>query len=545
MFRALFLFLSFVCLPLTATAGSREARLSRVNAFQTLWATGDFMEAADYFNAALAQSPDDYETNLDYGLAYLTYCQPPNYKEAKKLVEKAAKIKKDVFNQYILSDIIYLNLGDFAARDKCRVAIQELLRTGRDRDVQETPPDMEFGRQQYKSMLESIPVMKLYVPKQGWLSTWAAEKFAGVGLRNHILWEYGKQEISNVPAVTGDDVDGAGDMTLFIGPDEADRTGKTGFREAESYWLSFIYEMLNDQHRERTTWIWMRCRSGKMTGLEYAILTRAFEEQTDYAVSQFYFEHWKPYCEKMNLPTDEAMWCPGAVYPEAALYDVFVGADTVYQAYQGTTDKAQTRPTPTAVPLEYRHAEAGVKVTSVRPFLNVDSTLKLDNLWCDSGSGATISARVGSDRIEYRYDTGKGWGCGSTLVSNHGPFVTNSVIDVRGYDYLQFKAKTAKNTKFYIHFSEDGIGDPHQGNFKGAGGADGETFTSLPLLGTGNWETYRVGFASMTRRRDWGNQNGDGILDLQAIASLDLEIWGGQGVGTLSIQDIEFRPGRP
>jgi hypothetical protein len=305
-----------------------DARECTVRACRALWFDGDFKAASDYFNAALAQNPNDYEANLDFGMAYLTYARPIDYVAARKRIALAAAKENNVFNQYLLM-LIADKTQHWLARDYYRVSLMDLLKERRDKDVQVRAPDMAFGRRQYLDMLASIPVMKLYVPGDGWLSRWATAKFAGVGLRNHVAWNPHSMALK-VAAETGDGSDWNDDMALFLGPNDQDRIGKSGYELAESYWESFVFEMLNDQHRERTTWIWMRARSAKMTDVEYGALNRAFEQTTDLETADFYFEQWKPYCDKAGLPTNEALWSPRNPYPEEAVYKVFMGIDATY-----------------------------------------------------------------------------------------------------------------------------------------------------------------------------------------------------------------------
>ena len=315
--------------PLAAADKPMSVRECRVRACQALWMTSDFKEALKYFSAGLSEDKNDYETNLDLGMAYMTYCQPANYDEAKKHILTAANVEKNVFNQYLL-ELIAAQTRDYPSYQQYRISVSEMLRAKKDEDVQIRSPDLDFGRNQYLAMLESIPAMRLYVPKEGWLSKWAADKFAGVGLRNHVKWKTGNHMLA-APTVTIDDDTWAGDMALFVGPNDKDRIGKNGLRLAESFWESFVFEMLNNQHRERTTWIWMRSRSAKMGEQAYGTQNRAFEQQTDLAVNDFYFDLWKPYCDEMGLPTDEALWSPRNVYPEEAVYKVFTGYDQAYQ----------------------------------------------------------------------------------------------------------------------------------------------------------------------------------------------------------------------
>jgi len=297
----------------------------KVMATHALWDERDFNKAAACFREALDRSPGDYETNLDFGMAYLTY-GPGDFKEAERLIARAARKGKNVFNQYLLAMAAGL-AGDQATADRCSVDYARLLAEGRDRDVRVMAPALAFGRRQYAAMLASRPAMKLYVPRPGWLSHWAAGQFGG-DLRAHVVWDPGAVPLS-ASAETVDDCDAVGDMKLFIDPV---RSQKADFRRAESYWESFVFEMLNDRKRERVTWIWMRSRAGRLSGIDYAGLTRVYEQQTEIETNKFYFEHWKPYCESMGLPTDPKLWSPRSPFPEAALYNVFMGYDKTYLA---------------------------------------------------------------------------------------------------------------------------------------------------------------------------------------------------------------------
>ncbi|HUO57703.1 MAG TPA: hypothetical protein VMV05_05955 [bacterium] len=47
--------------------------------------------------------------------------------------------------------------------------------------------------------------------------------------------------------------------------------------------------------------------------------------------------------------------------------------------------------------------------------------------------------------------------------------------------------------------------------------------------------------SDLERRTVWGNQHGNNILDLQALAGVDFYIPGSQGAGKMLVKDLEFR----
>jgi CubicO group peptidase (beta-lactamase class C family) len=187
----------------------------------------------------------------------------------------------------------------------------------------------------------------------------------------------------------------------------------------------------------------------------------------------------------------------------------------------------------------YRHADPGVHVPPVRTFLDLSKNGPLGGVWCD---GATLTARIKNGSIEYKYDSGTRYGCTNFFPSNVGPFVQGSLVDLRGYDLIQFRAKAPDKFQFFLHLSEAGSDKPQAAVFKGVAGTDGESWFFPLLTGTGKWETYTVELSDRMLRPEWGNQHGNHVLDLQAIDDFDFVIPGGQGKGVLLIKDLEFRP---
>ncbi len=188
----------------------------------------------------------------------------------------------------------------------------------------------------------------------------------------------------------------------------------------------------------------------------------------------------------------------------------------------------------------YQTAKAGVKVADTRHYLKMDSTVQTYP-WGDTATGGKMTPVVADEVLNLNFETGSGWGCGASFPSNIGPFVASGVVDLRGYNYFQFRAFVPKGLKFTIFMSESGNGDPSGTSFPGVNGADGESYSFPEFTGSGKWETYRVDLVNLERRLYWGNQHGNNILDLQALADVEFSLPGNQGAGKMLVSDLEFK----
>ncbi|HUO57700.1 MAG TPA: beta-galactosidase [bacterium] len=189
---------------------------------------------------------------------------------------------------------------------------------------------------------------------------------------------------------------------------------------------------------------------------------------------------------------------------------------------------------------DYRRAEAGSKIDPVRPYLKIDGSLK-PATWGDDAQSGKVTTNTSSGVVEINFESGSGWGCGISLPPNAGPFVAPNVVDLRGYNFFQFKAFVPKDLGFVINMGEAGSADPSSSSFNGVSGSDGESYTFPPFQGTGKWETYRVNLSDLEHRTVWGNQHGNNLFDTQAVSVIDFYIPGNQGAGKMLVKDLEFR----
>ena len=188
----------------------------------------------------------------------------------------------------------------------------------------------------------------------------------------------------------------------------------------------------------------------------------------------------------------------------------------------------------------YRKADEGVKVAAVRSFLKIEPKASVVT-WSNTVNGSKVELDLSSEVIAVDFNSGSGGDCGVICASNIAPFAAPGVVDLRGYNVLQFEAFLPKGLNIQVFLSESGNNDINSTDHTGVQGADGESYTFPSLIGTGNWETIRVNLADLERRTSWGNQQGNNILDLQGLASVDFSIPGSQGAGKMLIKNLQFR----
>lgn len=192
--------------------------------------------------------------------------------------------------------------------------------------------------------------------------------------------------------------------------------------------------------------------------------------------------------------------------------------------------------------VDYRRADAGMTVASSRDYLKIDKTAHVDT-WGDNAMGGKATANTTTGIITLDYETGTGWGCGASMPSNIPPLVAPGIVDLRGYNFIDFKAFLPVGVTFSVYMSESGTAAPNMpaSQYAGQNGADGESYSFPAFTGTGKWEDYRVDLSELELRDSWGNQKGNKILDMQAISDVQFYLPGNQGAGRMLVKDLVFR----
>jgi class 3 adenylate cyclase len=157
----------------------------------------------------------------------------------------------------------------------------------------------------------------------------------------------------------------------------------------------------------------------------------------------------------------------------------------------------------------------------------------------DPSAGNQIERQAKSRNLILHYNTGAA-GCGVTFYPINGPLAADKYAVVEGCDLVQLHAWAPANLQFQIAINEAGVGAPGAGPYLGVNGADGEQYRSPVIVGTGNWQIYQIKLSDFTLSTVWGNQNGNKVLDLKGIDSMELDLPGGQGTGDFNIGSLIF-----
>ena len=195
---------------------------------------------------------------------------------------------------------------------------------------------------------------------------------------------------------------------------------------------------------------------------------------------------------------------------------------------------------PRIKPIVLRGLDAGIKVEPIRPYF--DPRLKYDSIhvFKDGERGASGTVNAKGESIVWQYNSGTGWGSGISLRCNVAPLGDSATVDLRGYRYLCFDAKLDSARSVTIHMNEYKAAANNLQKYDGVNGSDAEAFFLESQKGTGNWASYRIDMTEPDLRANWGNQNGNRILDLQSISAIDFQIGGNQGNGVMEIKRVRF-----
>ena len=166
-----------------------------------------------------------------------------------------------------------------------------------------------------------------------------------------------------------------------------------------------------------------------------------------------------------------------------------------------------------------------------------DCTSEGVNLWNEATAKGHFDCQ--GKALHFDYDSGTGWGLGLGFAPRHGDNSDGS-LNALGYAKLEVSVNVEAGKHFVIYLGESGIGGPDAKEYKGVSEADGESWESPRLTGSGKMQAYLVNLADLQPRSVWGNQHGNHVIDIEAVKSLDLYVSGGQGSGKISLERLVF-----
>lgn len=189
-------------------------------------------------------------------------------------------------------------------------------------------------------------------------------------------------------------------------------------------------------------------------------------------------------------------------------------------------------------PVRVPERAAGARMMPILLWWRLPANMRVDT-WGDDHAGARIAVQVVSNQLEVRAQPA-GWGCGCTLPAMGVRRSRQGSLNVYGARYVGVRAMISRGMTVQLVLNESGAGPVGAQTYAGERGADGETYLTMPLRGTGGWEVYVIDLAECELNTSYGNQRGNATLDTQAILSVGILFPGSQPAGELQIRAVGF-----
>jgi hypothetical protein len=140
------------------------------------------------------------------------------------------------------------------------------------------------------------------------------------------------------------------------------------------------------------------------------------------------------------------------------------------------------------------------------------------------------------------YDTGKQWGGGLNLfgpASNRVARGPAEATDLDGYTEIVVEYEAPKGLQMTITLHEASAGAPGQAKYDTGAGDDGESYSSDSFYATGERTTKRLPIADLRAEQNWGNQQGQRRIDMNAIKTIGIQFQGAPQHGQVRV--LAFR----
>ncbi|HEY8240660.1 MAG TPA: hypothetical protein VIH35_04395, partial [Kiritimatiellia bacterium] len=153
------------------------------------------------------------------------------------------------------------------------------------------------------------------------------------------------------------------------------------------------------------------------------------------------------------------------------------------------------------------------------------------HMYGDSGSGSTISEHVTRDKfVEVEYNTGRGWGCGiSFRPAAKCPTNAGGSARLLGASKIRIRMRADSEVDFSVALNESGHGGTDAQTFDGFQSSDGESYVHSPVKGEGDWKEYVFELNHFEHTSYYGNQRGNNIVDMHALAEININFTGPAG----------------
>lgn len=156
---------------------------------------------------------------------------------------------------------------------------------------------------------------------------------------------------------------------------------------------------------------------------------------------------------------------------------------------------------------------------------------------------ASVSVAREGTALRITYAAGTQYGVG---VDVFGPLASQRrgvpapAADVDGYTAIVLQATAPKGVQINLTVLEAAAAAPGQPKYDVGAGDDGEAYISLPLMGTGKPESYRVPISELLAQGAWGNQGGARIVEMTALRNVGIQIQGQPAEGVVVVTGLRL-----
>jgi hypothetical protein len=175
------------------------------------------------------------------------------------------------------------------------------------------------------------------------------------------------------------------------------------------------------------------------------------------------------------------------------------------------------------------------------PKVFVDST-SARHAYGDFATGASVEDNVTRDKyVAITFNAGRGWGCGiSFKPATNCPANADGSAKLLGASRIRMRMRADTDVVFFPALNESGHGTTDKQAFDGFQHSDGESYNHSPVQGQGGWHEYVFELTHFERTPHYGNQRGNNVIDMHAIAEVCLNFTEPKKASTIQIAWIKF-----
>jgi hypothetical protein len=145
----------------------------------------------------------------------------------------------------------------------------------------------------------------------------------------------------------------------------------------------------------------------------------------------------------------------------------------------------------------------------------------------DFANGSMIDVKATPEKtIAITLNTKRGWGCGITFKPASGTLNTDGTAKLLGAARVLVRMKAPAGVTFSVSLNESGHGETGSQAFDGFQFSDGESYSHGQVTTKDGWQEYTFELKDFERAPFYGNQRGNGVIDMHAVSEIGVNFGG-------------------